>query len=111
MNLGLVLAGINGVFLATDLFLFVFFWELMLIPMYFLIDLWGHENRHKAAVKFFLFTQVGGLLMLVAVIALVVLHAMASGTWTFALKDLMGTVVSPVVGMLLMLGFFAAFAV
>ncbi|HTZ51996.1 MAG TPA: NADH-quinone oxidoreductase subunit M [Spirochaetia bacterium] len=111
MNLGLVLAGINGVFLATDLFLFVFFWELMLIPMYFLIDLWGHENRHKAAVKFFLFTQIGGLLMLVAVIALVVLHAMASGTWTFALKDLMGTVVSPVVGMLLMLGFFAAFAV
>jgi NADH-quinone oxidoreductase subunit M len=111
MNLSLVLAGINGVFLATDLFLFVFFWELMLIPMYFLIDIWGHENRHKAAVKFFLFTQIGGLLMLVAVIALVVLHAMATGAWSFALKDLMGTVVSPVVGMLLMLGFFAAFAV
>ena len=52
-NLSLVLAGVNGVFLATDLFLFAFFWELMLIPMYFLIDLWGHENRHKAAVKFF----------------------------------------------------------
>jgi len=111
MNLSLVLAGINGVFLATDLFLFVFFWELMLIPMYFLIDIWGHENRHRAAVKFFLFTQIGGLLMLVAVIALVVLHAMATGVWTFALQDLMGTVVSPVVGMLLMLGFFSAFAV
>ena len=111
LNISLVLAGINGVFLATDLFLFVFFWELMLIPMYFLIDIWGHENRHKAAVKFFLFTQVGGLLMLVAIIALAVLHGMATGTWTFALQDLMGTVVSPVVGMLLMLGFFAAFAV
>ena len=111
MNLGLVLAGINGVFLATDLFLFVFFWELMLVPMYFLIDIWGHENRHYAAVKFFLFTQVGGLLMLVSIIALAVLHAMASGTWSFALADLAGTAVSPVVGMLLMLGFFAAFAV
>ncbi len=98
-------------FLATDLFLFVFFWELMLVPMYFLIDIWGHENRHKAAVKFFLFTQVGGLLMLVAIIALAVLHALATGVWTFALQDLMGTVLSPVVGMLLMLGFFAAFAV
>jgi NADH-quinone oxidoreductase subunit M len=111
LNISLVLAGINGVFLATDLFLFVFFWELMLVPMYFLIDIWGHENRHKAAVKFFLFTQVGGLLMLVAIIALAVLHALATGTWTFALQDLMGTAVSPVVGMLLMLGFFAAFAV
>ncbi len=111
LNLSLVLAGINGVFLATDLFLFVFFWELMLVPMYFLIDIWGHEHRHKAAVKFFLFTQIGGLLMLVSIIALAVLHAMASGTWTFALADLSGTVVSPVVGMLLMLGFFAAFAV
>jgi NADH-quinone oxidoreductase subunit M len=79
--------------------------------MYFLIDIWGHENRHKAAVKFFLFTQVGGLLMLVAIIALAALHAMATGVWTFALQDLMGTVMSPVVGMLLMLGFFAAFAV
>ena len=111
LNISLVLAGINGVFLATDLFLFVFFWELMLVPMYFLIDLWGHENRHAAAVKFFLFTQVGGLLMLVAVIALAVIHGMATGTWTFELRDLMGTVMSPVIGMLLMLGFFAAFAV
>ena len=110
-NLALVLAGVNGVFLATDLFLFAFFWELMLIPMYFLIDIWGHENRHKAAVKFFIFTQVGGLLMLVSIIALVVLHGMATGTWTFAYQELIGTVMSPVVGTLVMLGFFAAFAV
>ncbi len=110
-NLSLVLAGVNGVFLATDLFLFVFFWELMLVPMYFLIDIWGHENRHRAAVKFFLFTQVGGLLMLVAIIVLAVLHALSTGTWTFAYEDLLGTVLSPVVGTLLMLGFFAAFAV
>jgi NADH-quinone oxidoreductase subunit M len=99
------------VFLATDLFLFAFFWELMLIPMYFLIDLWGHENRHKAAVKFFLFTQIGGLLMLVSIIGLAVVHGMVSGAWTFDSRELMGTAMSPVVGMLLMLGFFAAFAV
>jgi NADH-quinone oxidoreductase subunit M len=111
MNLALVLAGVNGVFLATDLFLFAFFWELMLIPMYFLIDIWGHENRHKAAVKFFLFTQIGGLLMLVAIIGLAVVHAMATGVWTFAYQDLLGTTMSPLVSMLLMLGFFAGFAV
>ena len=110
-NLSLVLAGVNGVFLATDLFLFAFFWELMLIPMYFLIDLWGHENRHKAAVKFFLFTQVGGLLMLVSIIGLAVVHSMASGSLTFEYSELIGTAMSPVVGMLLMLGFFLAFAV
>ena len=54
----LLLAGIIGVFLAFDLFLFYFFWELMLVPMYFLIGLWGHENRIYAAIKFFLFTFI-----------------------------------------------------
>ena len=110
-NLSLVLAGVNGVFLAVDLFLFAFSWELMLIPMYFLIDIWGHEERHRAAVKFFLFTQIGGLLMLVSIIALAVLHGMASGVWTFDYQSLIGTMLSPVVSMLLMLGFFLAFAV
>jgi NADH-quinone oxidoreductase subunit M len=111
LNLCLVLAGVNGVFLSLDLFLFAFFWELMLVPMYFLIDIWGHENRHRAAVKFFLFTQIGGLLMLVAIIGLAVVHGMASGSLSFDYRDLLGTAFSPVMGMLLMLGFFAAFAV
>ena len=111
LNLSLVLAGVNGVFLATDLFLFAFFWELMLVPMYFLIDIWGHENRHKAAVKFFIFTQVGGLLMLVSIIGLYVVHGLATANWTFDYGTLLGTSTSPVVGMLLMLGFFVAFAV
>jgi NADH-quinone oxidoreductase subunit M len=111
LNLALVLAGVNGVFLATDLFLFAFFWELMLIPMYFLIDIWGHENRHKAAVKFFIFTQIGGLLMLVAIIGLVVVHGLATGSYTFSYTELIGTPMAPAVSMLLMLGFFAAFAV
>ena len=62
-----VLAGVLGVFLAMDLFLFFVFWEVMLVPMYFLISIWGHENRVDAAVKFFLFTQAGSLLMLFAI--------------------------------------------
>ncbi len=65
-------AGLAGVFLSLDLFLFYFFFEMMLIPMYFLIAVWGHEKRVYAAIKFFIFTQVSGLLMLVAIIALVV---------------------------------------
>ena len=70
LNLLWILAGIAGVFLAVNLFLFYFAWELMLVPMYFLISIWGHENRVYAAVKFFLFTQLSGLLMLIAILAL-----------------------------------------
>src|SRR5690348_7177315 len=57
LTLLLTLAGVFGVFLALDLFLFFFFWELMLVPMYFVIALWGHERRTRAAMKFFIFTQ------------------------------------------------------
>ena len=60
-----------GVFCATDLFLFYVFWEAMLIPMYFIIGIWGGPRRIYAAIKFFLFTLVGSLLMLVAIIAVV----------------------------------------
>src|SRR5207245_10225794 len=63
-------AGMLGVFVALDLFLFYIFWEAMLIPMYFLIGMWGHERRIYAAVKFFLYTMAGSALMLVAFIAL-----------------------------------------
>ena len=68
-----------GVFVALDLFLFFIFWELMLIPMYFLIGIWGHERRIYAAVKFFLYTMAGSALMLVAFFALY----KASGLATF----------------------------
>jgi NADH-quinone oxidoreductase subunit M len=112
-----VLTGINGVFLALDLFLFYFFWEVMLVPMYFLIGLWGHERRIYAAVKFFLFTLASGLLMLVAIIGLVVLHGRATGTYTFDYPQLLATMggagigLSAAAAMSLMLGFFVAFAV
>ena len=57
-----------GVFLALDLFLFFVFWELTLIPMYFMIGMWGHERRIYAAVKFILYTMLGSILMLVAIL-------------------------------------------
>ncbi|HEY3269285.1 MAG TPA: NADH-quinone oxidoreductase subunit M [Armatimonadota bacterium] len=106
-----VLAGITGVFLALDLFLFYFFWELMLVPMYFLIALWGHENRLYAAVKFFLFTQLSGLLMLLAILGLYEIHGRQTGAYTFDYFRLIGTRLPPQTAMWLMLGFFIAFAV
>ncbi len=110
-NLLWVLTGIAGVFLAVDLFLFYFAWELMLIPMYFLIVIWGHERRVYAAVKFFLFTQCSGLLMLIAILALYFIHHQVTGVYTFEYSELLGTHLSPGVELLVMLGFFVAFAV
>lgn len=105
------LAGVTGVFLAIDLFLFYVFWEVMLIPMYFLIGIWGHDRRIYAAVKFFIYTQVGSLLMLVAMLVLYFVHGRSTGSYTFDLPALLGTRLDPGLGMLLMLGFFAAFAI
>lgn len=106
-----LLAGILGVFLALDLFLFYFFWELMLIPMYFVIGLWGHEDRVRAAIKFFLFTFIGGVLMLASIIVLYVIHGRATGVYTFDYQALLATAVSSRYGLWLMLGFFTGFAV
>ncbi len=110
-NLMWVLAGIIGVFTSLDLFLFYFFWEMMLVPMYFLIGIWGHERRIYAAVKFFIFTQISGLLMLIAIVALYLLHGRATGTYTFDYTELLGTPLDQGTAWWLMLGFFGAFAV
>jgi len=83
--------GILGVFLANDLFLFYLFWELQLIPMFFLIGVWGHENRVYATVKFILYTISGSLLMLAALIGLYILHGSQTGQYTFSLQQLMQT--------------------
>jgi NADH-quinone oxidoreductase subunit M len=104
-------AALAGVFLSMDLFLFYFFFEMMLIPMYFIIALWGHERRVYAAVKFFIFTQASGLLMLIAILALYFIHGRASGVYTFDFTQLLGTKMAASTAFLLMLGFFAAFAV
>ncbi len=110
-NLLWVLAGITGVFLSIDFFLFYLFWELMLVPMYFLIGIWGHGRKVYAAIKFFLFTQISGLLMLAAIITLAILHQRQSGAFTFDYESLLGMPLAPATARLLMLGFFAAFAV
>jgi len=110
-NLMWSLAGIMGVFLSLDLFLFYFFWELMLVPMYFLIALWGHERRVYAAVKFFLFTQLSGLLMLAAILGLYFIHGRNTGVYTFDYTQLLATSMSSTKGLLFMLGFLIAFVV
>jgi NADH-quinone oxidoreductase subunit M len=109
-NVMTVLAGIIGVFLAMDLFLFYVFWEVMLVPMYFLIAIWGHENRIYAALKFFIFTQAGGLLMLAAILALYVVHGQETGVYTFNYFDLLSDPAGRS-SVWIMLGFFVAFVV
>jgi NADH-quinone oxidoreductase subunit M len=110
-NLLLILAGITGVFLSLDLFLFYFFWELMLVPMYFLIGIWGHENKTAASNKFFLYTQASGLLMFIAIISLYFMHGHSTGLYTFDYLQLLGTEIPPSTELLVMLGFLAAFLV
>lgn len=110
-NLLWIIAGISGVFMAMDLFLFYFFWELMLIPMYFLIGIWGSEKRVYAAFKFFLFTQASGLLMLIAIIGIYFIHGKNTGIYTFNYFELLGTTINPFTSMWLLLGFMIAFVV
>jgi len=109
-NLLWTLAGVIGVFTALDLFLFFFFWEVMLIPMYFIIAIWGHENKEYAAMKFFIFTQVSGMLMLLAILLLVLFHYQQAGELTFNYFYLLGTNIPDAFGFWVMLGFFLAFA-
>lgn len=106
-----LLAGIIGVFLAFDLVLFYFFWELMLIPMYFLVGLWGHERRVYAAIKFFLFTFISSLFMLASILGLYILHGRVTGTYTFDYPTLLANAAVTPYSFWLMLGFFVAFAV
>ncbi|MDD5171209.1 MAG: NADH-quinone oxidoreductase subunit M, partial [Syntrophales bacterium] len=110
-NLQFTIAGIVGVFTAIDLFLFYFFWELMLIPMFLLILIWGHERRTYAAIKFFIFTQLSGLLMFTAIIGLVIIHGRESGFYSFDYPDLLDTPMDPGTAVILLMGFLAAFLV
>jgi NADH-quinone oxidoreductase subunit M len=100
-------AGMIGVFVALDLFLFYIFWEAMLIPMYFLIGIWGHERRIYAAFKFFLYTMAGSVLMLVAFLVLY----QATGARTFDLLLLAQRPVDPALQTWLFAAFALAFAI
>jgi len=81
-------AAMIGVFIALDLFLFYVFWDAMLVPMYFLIGVWGYDRRVYAAIKFMLYTMAGSVLMLVAILALGYYHAVATGTPSFSVLAL-----------------------
>lgn len=103
--------GIIGVFLATDLFLFYLFWEIQLIPMFFLVGIWGHEKRIQAAIKFILFTVAGSLVMLIALIGLYMLHGEQTGTYTTSISQLARTPLTGRVEAWLYAAFLLAFAI
>ena len=104
-------AGLIGTFLALDLVLFFVFFEAILIPMYFLIGIWGSERRIYAAVKFFLYTAFGSALMLAGIIGLAFFHADQTGIASFAYQDLLGLDLSQLDERLLFAAFGLAFAI
>ncbi len=110
-SLLLLSSAILGVFLALDVFLFYVFWEAMLVPMYLLIGVWGGERRIYAALKFFLFTMTGSVLMLVAILVCYQTAFRQTGIATFGLRDWQNLVLAPATERWLFLAFFAAFAV
>ena len=105
--------GMLGVFLALDLFLFYIFWEVVLVPMYLIIGIWGGADRIYATIKFVLYTLVGSLLMLVAILATAFSHQAATGSWSgaFDLLALRGTIGDPTLQVLGFAAFALAFAI
>lgn len=104
-------SGLMGIFLAYDLVFFYLFWEVALIPMFFLISVWGGDKRRAAALKFFLYTLVGSLCMLVAMIALYQIHGEQTGVYSFVIGDLLQTPLTATQEGWLFAGFMAAFIV
>jgi NADH-quinone oxidoreductase subunit M len=103
--------GMIGVFISLDLLLFYVMWEVMLVPMYFIIGIWGGERRLYASIKFFLYTMIGSLLMLVAILYLWI-QTWQAGSPTFSYDALLRSVdVSRTAGLMLFGAFFLAFAV
>ena len=110
-NLLWTMAGIAGVFMALDLILFYVFWEMMLIPLFFLIVIWGREQRRRAAIKFLLYTQAGSLVLLLGILGLCFAHYRGTGLLTFNYFALLHEPLAPALGFWLMLAFFIGFAV
>ena len=100
-----------GVFMALDFLLFFVFWELVLVPMYFIIAIWGGERRVYAATKFIVYTLIGSVLMFLGGLAVYIEHARQSGSWSFAIPDLMNTALPPQWEWWIFWAFFAGFAV
>jgi NADH-quinone oxidoreductase subunit M len=104
-------AAMIGVFVSLDLFLFYVFWDAMLIPMYFLIGIWGYDQRIYAAIKFMLYTMAGSVLMLVAILGLAYLHSASTGSYSFDLLKLYTLDIAPQTQMWFFLAFTLAFAI
>jgi NADH-quinone oxidoreductase subunit M len=104
-------AGMIGVFLSFDLFLFFVFFEAILVPMYFIIGIWGSDRRVYAAMKFFIYTAFGSALMLAGIIALAVMHGQEFGSVSFALSDLMNVEMGAATERWLFAAFALAFAI
>jgi NADH-quinone oxidoreductase subunit M len=100
-----------GVFVSLDLFLFYVFWDAMLIPMYFLIGIWGYDRRIYAAVKFILYTMAGSVLMLLAILALAYLHNVTNRAYSFDLQQLYDMPIPPQMQFWCFLAFALAFAI
>jgi NADH-quinone oxidoreductase subunit M len=107
----LLMVGMLGVFVSLDLFLFYVFWEVSLFPMYFVIEIWGGPRRIYATVKFVVYTLVGSLLMLVAILAVVIAHGNETGTVTFSYEALRGFAYADSLQALAFIAFFLAFAI
>lgn len=103
--------GIIGVFVALNLFLFYVFWEAMLIPMYFLIGVWGGRRRIYATLKYVIFTMFGSLLMLVAILFLYSMYYKATGVYSFNLFDYYNLTLNPNIQIWLFLAFALSFAI
>jgi NADH-quinone oxidoreductase subunit M len=104
-------AAMIGVFISLDLFLFYVFWDAMLIPMYFLIGIWGYDQRIYAAIKFMLYTMAGSVLMLVAILGLAYLHSVSTGAYSFDLLKLYALDIAPRTQAWFFLAFTVAFAI
>jgi NADH-quinone oxidoreductase subunit M len=105
--------GMIGVFIALDTFLFYIFWEIVLVPMYLIIGIWGGANRIYATIKFVLYTLVGSLLMLVAILTTAFAYQAANGGWTgaFDFEKLRTFGFDPTLQLFAFLAFFLAFAI
>ncbi len=104
-------ASMIGVFCALDLFLFYVFWDILLIPMYFLIGIWGYDQRVYAALKFILYTMAGSVLMLIAIIGLSWIHQTATGVYSFDLLRLYELEIPAATQYWFFLAFAVAFAI
>lgn len=110
-NTLLMIAGVTGIFLAFDLFLFFFFWEMMLVPLYLLMLMLSKENGLKISFKFLLYTQTGGLLLLLSILSLSFIYTKSTGLSTYNYFELLNFSVGIKTALLLMPGFLIAFLV